>query len=253
MEEDLKKARHRSPAYPTIGLRESVDRLKKFYATAGKAGAPPEIAVKHMGYATAHGAALSALSALKKFGLLSEVNGRVVPTQRAIEIINLKDGDPRRAQALKEAFVSPPIHASIIEDNPNGVPAADVLESELTTYKGFNPNSVKDFVAEFLDGMEFAGLSEFPALESNAEDEIIMVEDPVMTASQKPLPMRPLSPAKEIPQKLLQRSEGQISTPVGKQDDGQVVFAHVNFDAGITKEFVASLKKYLDYLETTLD
>jgi hypothetical protein len=44
-----------------------------------------------------------------------------------------------------------------------------------------------------------------------------------------------------------------MSTPVGKQEDGQVVFAHVNFDAAITKEFVSSLNKYLHYLETTLN
>jgi hypothetical protein len=43
----------------------------------------------------------------------------------------------------------------------------------------------------------------------------------------------------------------EISTPVGS-DDGQVVFAHVRFDVAMRKEFVAGLKKYLDYLETTL-
>jgi hypothetical protein len=48
-----------------------------------------------------------------------------------------------------------------------------------------------------------------------------------------------------------QQPAGTISTPVGKDED-RVVFAHVRFDAGIRKEFVASLKKYLDYLETTL-
>jgi hypothetical protein len=43
----------------------------------------------------------------------------------------------------------------------------------------------------------------------------------------------------------------EISTPVGREDD-RVVFARVRFDSAIRKEFVASLKKYLDYLETTL-
>src|SRR5208283_1840463 len=92
--EEVKK-RHRSPSYPTIGLREGVDRLGKFYKVDGKAGAPPPIAVKHMGYGSAHGAAYSALSALKKFGLVAESNGRIVPTQRALEIVNLQETDPR--------------------------------------------------------------------------------------------------------------------------------------------------------------
>jgi len=52
---------------------------------------------------------------------------------------------------------------------------------------------------------------------------------------------------------LRQSSVDRISTPVGKNQDGQVVFAHVNFDGDITKEFVSSLKAYLTYLETTLN
>ena len=55
-------------------------------------------------------------------------------------------------------------------------------------------------------------------------------------------------PPKKAPE---QQPTGMISTPVGKDED-RVVFAHVRFDAGIRKEFVTSLKKYLDYLESTL-
>jgi hypothetical protein len=44
-----------------------------------------------------------------------------------------------------------------------------------------------------------------------------------------------------------------ISTPVGKDEEGKAVFAHVRFDAALRKEFVSGLKKYLDYLETTLN
>lgn len=46
-------------------------------------------------------------------------------------------------------------------------------------------------------------------------------------------------------------AQEQISTPVGT-DEGRIVFAHVRFDSSIKKEFVSSLKQYLDYLETTL-
>jgi hypothetical protein len=53
------------------------------------------------------------------------------------------------------------------------------------------------------------------------------------------------------PRSSEQQPAGTISTPVGKDED-RVVFAHVRFDAEIRKEFVASLKKYLEYLETTL-
>jgi hypothetical protein len=57
-----------------------------------------------------------------------------------------------------------------------------------------------------------------------------------------------------LPEKCLKvdwAAPEEISTPVGREDD-RVVFARVRFDAGIRKEFVVSLKKYLDYLESTL-
>jgi hypothetical protein len=103
-------------------------------------------------------------------------------------------------------------------------------------------------VADFLDGMQFAGLSEFPALESEVEEEMTTIEDQKLDAPARVSP-------KSTPVRLQPRTtdEEKISTPVGKNGEGQVVFAHVSFDAGITKEFVSSLKKYLDYLETTLN
>ncbi len=252
-----KKTRHRSPSYPTIGLRESVDRLEKFYTADGKAGAPPEIAVKHMGFATAHGQAMSALAALKKFGIVSEANGRIIPSQRGIEIVRLPKDDPRRLQALKQAAIAPPIYRELIEQHKDtGLPGEGVLESELETYRNFNPNAVRGFVEDFKDTLEFAGLSDFSALELPVEDEDVPEESviqPTRNVQQPPPPMVQTQPGAKLKEALQRVTSSQISTPVGRQEDGQVVFAHVNFDGGITKEFVSSLKKYLDYLETTLN
>jgi hypothetical protein len=166
-----KKPRHRSPAYPTIGLKEAVQRVAKLYEEDGKAGAPPEIAAVHIGFSKPHGQAMSALAALKKFGLLSESNGRLCPSQRSIEIINLPASDPRKKKALRDAVVSPDIYRELIEAHKqSGWPKNDVLESELITYRNFNPNSVKGFVSDLMDSLEFAGLSDLAALELTEED-----------------------------------------------------------------------------------
>jgi len=252
-----KAKRHRSPSYPTIGLRESVDRLDKFYKVAGKAGAPPEIAVKHMGYSTAHGQALSALSALKKFGLVAEANSRIVPTQRAIEILNLREEDPRRAQALKDAALAPPIYHQLIAENPDGIPVDDALESELVTYKNFNPNAVRGFVKDFKDSLVYAGISDMAVLgldleEAESEMQVATEETPTLVSSKTShAPTRPPNMEGIRPAPQAARATEEISTPVGRDED-RVIFAHVRFDSNIRKEFVASLKKYLEYLETTL-
>jgi hypothetical protein len=162
-----KKKRHRSPNFPTVGLSEAVDRTKRFVKDNGKAAAMPAVAAKLIGFASAHGQAYSVLSALKKFGLLEEKDGRVAPTQRAMEIVSLPEADPRRLKAIKEAAVAPSIYAELIEQfRDTNLPNDDTLAGELIAYKGFNPNSVKEFLKAFRETMDFAGLSDLSVLGS---------------------------------------------------------------------------------------
>ena len=170
-EEREQKKRQRSPNYPAVGLREAVERVGKLYELDGKAGAPPEIAAKHIGFGTAHGQAMAVLSALKKFGLVAEDNGRIVPSQRAIEIIVLEPGDPRRTQALTQAVLSPHIYKQLIgEHRETGFPADDTLKRELVAYKRFNPKAVGSFVKDLKDSLEFAGLSDLAVLGLDLEE-----------------------------------------------------------------------------------
>jgi hypothetical protein len=167
-----KMKRQRSPNYPTVGLREAIDRTKRFITANGKAGAMPAIATKLIGFASAHGQAYSTLSALKKFGLLEEKDGRVVPTQRGMEVVSLPDADPRRLKAIRDAAISPTIYAEVLEQyKDTNIPNDDTLAGELVAYKGFNPNGVKEFLKAFRETIEFAGLSDLTVLGSDTKAE----------------------------------------------------------------------------------
>jgi hypothetical protein len=172
--EPEKKKRQRSPNYPAVGLKEAIDRLKLFMKEDGRAGAAPGIAAKHIGFSTAHGQAYSVLAALKKFGLVEDKDGRLIPTQRAVEINSLPESDPRRLKAIRDAALSPAIYAELIAQyKDTGLPATDTLAGELEAYKGFNPNAVKEFLKGFKDTLDFAGLTDFSVLgsELTAEDD----------------------------------------------------------------------------------
>ncbi|MDI3253954.1 MAG: hypothetical protein QJR10_04075 [Bacillota bacterium] len=168
--EEAKKERQRSPNYPAVGLREAVERVRKLIQADGKAGAPPDIVAKHIGYSSAHGQAMSVVAALKKFGLVAEAGGRLAPTQIAMEIVNLPESDSRRRKALRDAALSPALYKQLVEDHQlRGLPSPDVLEAELTTYKGFNPRAVKGFVSDFMDTLEFAGITVGEEVESKQD------------------------------------------------------------------------------------
>ena len=80
-----KKARHRSPNYPAIGLRAAIEKVRLLYDADKRAGAPVDAALRHMGFSTKHGQALAVLSAVKKYGLVEESSGRIV--QRSVPSI----------------------------------------------------------------------------------------------------------------------------------------------------------------------
>jgi len=178
-----KKERHRSPNYPAVGLREAVERVTQFYLRDGKAGAQPDIAALHIGFGSPHGGAMSVLAALKRFGLVNDVSGRLVPSQAAIEIINLPINDQRRKNALKEAALKPSIYQELVDEyRTSGLPSAEALEAELKTYRKFNPKAVGGFVRDFLDTLEYAGIN--PG-DDVTEAELSEIAAPVPAISQK--------------------------------------------------------------------
>lgn len=167
-----KRKRQRSPNFPAVGLPEAIERLNKFMAIDGRAGAPPEIAVKHIGFTSAHGAAMSVLAALKRFGLVEDKNGRVVPTQRGIEINSLPAAHERRAKAIREAALAPSIYAELIEQyRATGLPHDETLAGELVADRGFNSNGVKDFIKGFRETLDFAGLADISVVGSKTGEE----------------------------------------------------------------------------------
>ena len=191
--ESPKRKRQRSPNYPAIGLRNAVERLHVLYREDGRPGAPLETAVKHFGFGSAHGQALTIVSALKKFGLIEDRNGRIVPTTLAINIEEFGPEHPRHQEAVREAALKPEIYAALVEQyrEHGRLPSEDSLRGELVADKGFNPRAVSDFIADFRDSLEYAGLLEgsslklSPAAPEGEEDKDLHGDKPVTDLDQK--------------------------------------------------------------------
>ncbi len=256
----VKKERHRSPNYPAVGLKEAVERVRQLYAADGKAGAPAAIAAKHIGFGSAHGAAMSVLAALRRFGLVAEANGRIVPTQRAMEILNLPANDPRRTAALQEAALLPVIYRSLVESyQQTGLPSDEVLEAELTTYKGFNPKAVSGFVKDFRDTLDFAGINVSDALES-AHTDYEGGESEMPNVHEEPAKLKAMSPP---PAGIVRTDEGfKVKVGPGQRPNPSTfiwplskdVTAQVTFSGGdVRAAHLDMLAKYLDLAKGALE
>jgi hypothetical protein len=224
-------------------LREAAGLVKKLWEQDGKAGAQPEIAAVHIGFAKPHGQAMSTLAALKKFGLVVESNGRLVPSQAAIEIVNLPEEDPRRQKAIREALVAPELYHELIKDHQaTGWPKAEVLEKELVTYKKFNPNAVKGFVADLFDSVDFAGVTDLSTLELG--EEVEEAPKPIRREVPAGSPKPPAKPA-NIFDAFLDPKPMQKTYSFGLSEN---VNAKVDITGPVEVEDLEALKDYVDTL-----
>ncbi len=131
-----------------------------------------ETAAKHIGFSGAHGSALVVLSALKKFGLVEDKGGRLVPSKGAIDILTFQPGHPRRIQALRTAVVSPTAYRSVLEQygGIGQLPSDQTLRAELVADRGFTEKSVTGFVKDFKASLVYAGLSDGNRLSLSVEE-----------------------------------------------------------------------------------
>ena len=157
---DSDAPRQRSPNYPSIGLPDAVTRATRLYEGVGTAGASPESAAKLIGYSKNHGTARMTMSALKKFGLVEERNGRVVPAKLTVDLANFPPTHPRHGTALRTAALSPTIYRDVYTRyRPHTVlPPDDVLGPELVADSGFLPDKVEGFLGDFRGSLVHAGL-----------------------------------------------------------------------------------------------
>ncbi|NNJ26687.1 hypothetical protein [Alienimonas chondri] len=152
--------RQRSPNYPSVGLPDAIARATRLYEGVGTAGASPESAAKLIGYSKNHGTARMTMSALKKFGLLEERGGRVVPAKLTVDLANFPPTHPRHAAALRTAALSPTVYRDVYTRyRPHGVlPPDDVLGPELVADSGFLPDKVDGFLADLRGSLVHSGL-----------------------------------------------------------------------------------------------
>jgi len=197
-----------------------------------------------MGFSGKHGKSMMVVSALKKYGLVDDVAGRVVPTQRAVEIIVLAKDDPRRQQAIREAALNPDINGELYEQfAEDGFPSGESLEAELVAYKGFNPAAVGGYVRDFLATMEFASLTSAGEIPLNDNQNLEMVSD--IEAPQAPAKPGG-SPTKDLTAKVVDRFSARATRrftwPLAKE-----IIVTVEFVGGeVLASHIDLLQKYLE-------
>jgi hypothetical protein len=241
MEEQPEKEKrkvHRSPSYPAFDLGEAIIKADAVYKGEKRSATTPEVIASHMGYTQANGPGGRAVSALRQFGLIEESSGKYRISDLGYTLAHFDRNSDEWKKAAADAARRPTLFRELLDEYPDGLPSDATLRNDLLK-RDFNPGAISDVVSILRNTISLAGV-----------DQAVYSEEMSATVQDGPKQSESLARGKST-ERQKENHQAQISTPVGT-DGGQVVFAHVNFDSDIKKEFVSSLKKYLDYLETTL-
>lgn len=161
-----KKARRvRSPAYPGITLEEALSRAETIRKAEGKNEANVDTILSHWKYRPKSGAGLVVLSALIKFGFLTDngsgKNRKARLTDLALKI--LLDDRPESTERLalmREAALAPSIHRELWDKYQAALPSDLNLRYYLRSEKGFNDTAADELIQEYRQTLALTKLEE---------------------------------------------------------------------------------------------
>lgn len=232
--------RGRSPGYPGIGLRDALDKAQVLLDREGTNPVPLDSALDHWGYRPGSGPGNTAVSALRKFGLVTYAgksdDRRVVLTDRARRILLSEPGDADRDTHLREAALSPRIFEILwAEHQEHGMPSDASLARTLQRDYAFTKAGAAECVASYRDTLEFAGF---------LESEAVLPDAPATAREQMPL----TSPPRAIPGVPAQRQPVSFVIPITHTK--RVIFEGSPFTREEMARFEALIGVYRDELVT---
>jgi hypothetical protein len=168
-ESERKKARTRSPAYPSIGLEEAIRKVNVLYNRVQDHAVPMSSIAEEWDTNTRSSAFMQWISALKQFGLLNDEGrgeARKARVSDSAKTILIQDeNSPERILAIKVAALSPKIHRELWDKYRGALPPSDspirsYLLQERKELGTFNKDHVDSFISQFRATIAFAKLEQ---------------------------------------------------------------------------------------------
>jgi hypothetical protein len=144
-------------------LNEAVKRAQIIYDKEKRNAANVSVIAEHWGMSIKSSGALTAIAALKSFGLAQDEGGgqnrKLKLTELAFRIIlDTRTESAERAIAIKRAALGPKIHADLWRKYGSELPWDGNLEHALIFDFKFNPTAVGDFIKEYKETISFGKL-----------------------------------------------------------------------------------------------
>ncbi len=145
--------RTRSPNYPGISLPEALDRLGELWNSIERHAAPRDIVAKGLGYSGLHGASVTAISAIQKYGLLERHQGELKISDRGLMCLH-PTSPAERVGAIQAAAAGPKLFAELEEQFPGGTNNEELLRNHLLRI-GFTSSAATNALLAYRETRDF--------------------------------------------------------------------------------------------------
>jgi hypothetical protein len=187
MPEERRKRKGRSPSYPGITLGDAIEKAAILYEKEGRHPAHMDDITGHWGYKPRTGPGLVSIAALRKFGLLEEVEGRGARlTEFALSILLHEEGSPERRQWIREAALLPQVHQELWKQFEGRLPSDQNLRRTLVLQRGFTDSGAHQFIRQFKSTIAFAGLDEPDKMPEAQPSQHRLPEEPMVPQAIRP-------------------------------------------------------------------
>ncbi|MCZ8177632.1 MAG: hypothetical protein O9309_01285 [Rhizobium sp.] len=141
-------AKVRSPSYPSLSLKEAIEKVSNIFAQNYQSPIPRGVAATLMGYGGLNGKSLGVLAALSKYGLLEGRGDETRVSDLAVRIIAHEEGMPERAEAIREAASRPELFREIDARFNEGKASDAAIRAYLITQK-FIPSAADSVIRTY--------------------------------------------------------------------------------------------------------
>jgi len=251
MENDTedRKARERSPRFPSLSLEKALDRATEFYEHEKRGSAPYAAAAQHWGYKASSSGAIQTFATLRSYGLLDGTHKDMRLSELALRILLDKRPDPtERNQLKRQAALNPPIAAQISEKWKDGLPSDATLNHFLVLDLGFNESTASKAINIIKENERFTNVSYSDTLSS--DDEIEKTLDMERQQLKKVVSSTPQD-QEQIIRAGVQRLMGQgTPTSIGSlAAGGNCTLTIVASGSPVTQEALDKLVKYIQLVK----
>lgn len=233
-DEKHKRKVHRSPSYPAFDLTEAITKATTVYEKEKRSATTAEVLAGHMGYSAAVGPGGRAVSALRQYGLIEEVNGKYRLSDLGYTLVHYDHSSFEWRAAIVDAIKGPTLFRELLLEYPEGLPSDATLRNDLLK-REFNPSSIPDVVSIFRATMS---LVDFENPIHNGAGDVAMQNDTTKPESQTSAASVLAKKAAEAFMAAKTRTYSFALSPDAK--------AELNITGDVGSEDLETLRDYID-------